>query len=288
MKRLCNGNWFPAIVLALVPGIAAAGNGAPVVAPVPADVVERLERIERKLDNQSLLDLYNQVQQLQQEVQKLRGEIDSQRHRLEQMTQRQKDLYADIDTRLQELENAGPSQTGETIGGFALETELPVDPGDPDTAAEPEADSDVAAGDEGGEEPAATDATQADPRAAYDQAFDRLKGGEYPQASEAFRKFLQDHPRSEFADNARYWLGEVYYVTGDFEQAIEAYQQLLQDYPDSQKAPHAMLKIGYSQQELGEADQAVNTLEELRRQYPDTTAASLARERLQQMRAAGT
>lgn len=288
-----NGMFFPDtmkqlsfLVLALLPAAVAAGN-APVVEPVSEDIIQRLERIERRLNNQSLLDLYNQVQVLQSELQKLRGQLETQRHTLEEITQRQKDLYADIDQRLQKLE------AGATGDGLGTDDDALADIDlDSDTAGDDEAIAGGPAADTGGQEDAAGDdagvATDSGAaRKAYNDAFDLLKSGKYEQAVTAFENYLNDYPGSEYADNARYWLGEANYVTGNFDKAISAYQQLLDEAPNSPKTPHAMLKIGYSQQELGKKDQAREMLERLRNEYPDTTAASLARERLQQMESAG-
>lgn len=267
------------IMLSVLPAIAAAGNGAPVIEPASEQVLQRLDRIERMLDNQNLLELFNRVEALQSQVQKLRGELESQQHQIEQMTRRQKDLYADIDNRLQKLESgsAGTDQNAGTDdvvnSDFGVEDTLGSETGNDNAATE--------------EEPVVADsetiASNSDARAAYNKAFDQLKAGEYEQAIAAFKEYLQNYLDSEYADNARYWLGEAYYVTGDFEQAIDAYQQLLDDDPQSQKAPHALLKIGYSQQKLGNNEQARKTLEDLRSRYPNTTAASLAQERLQQL-----
>lgn len=267
------------IMLAVLPGIAAAGNGAPVIEPASEQVLQRLDRIERQLDNQNLLDLFNQVQALQSQVQKLRGEVESQQHQIEQMTRSQKDLYTDIDTRLQKLESGseGEQRAGadDVINNeFGLEDELRSETDSTDDSTvdddQPAVDAEITRG-------------NADARAAYDKAFDQLKGGDYEKSVAAFKTYLQNYPNTEYTDNARYWLGEAYYVTGDFEQAIAAYQQLLDNDPRSQKAPHALLKIGYSQQKLGNNEQARKTLEDLRSRYPNTTAASLAQERLQQL-----
>ena len=283
---------LPVACIALPAIATAGGNGAPVVEPTSENILKRLERIERKLDNQSLFDLYNQVQSLQAEVKKLRGELDTQRHMLEEMTQRQKDLYADIDSRLQKLEAQEQAADSEDIT-----VEMDAEPAaTEDALQEPVAENATAGGTDtatteaSSGDTAATSATadRVDARKAYDNAFNKLKNGNYVEATGAFQQYLADYPNSDLADNARYWLGEAYYVTRDFDKAIESYQQLLNEFPDSQKAPHAMLKIGYSQQELGNRDQAIKTLNDLRNQYPNSTAASLARERIQQMQSADT
>lgn len=266
------------IVIAFVPGTIAAGNNAPVVELSDQDIQQRLQRLERMIDNQSLLDLYNQVQRLQEQVRQLQGENETQRHMLDEMTERQKELYADIDRRLQEV-------TGADSGGddFAVDDPLMVDGAVDDSDSGDEIatvpDSDTA--DDAAK--AATDTEGAN--TAYNEAFNLLKGGKYQEASGAFAQYLETYPNSEYADNAQYWLGESHYVMRNFEEAVAAYRRLIDIYPESQKVPHAMLKIGYSQHELGDTEQARQILQSLRSEYPDSTAASLAQERLQQMQA---
>ena len=45
----------------------------------------RLDSIERKLDSRGLLDLLNRVEQMQQTIQQLRGELEVQAHTLDEM-----------------------------------------------------------------------------------------------------------------------------------------------------------------------------------------------------------
>ena len=83
-----------------------------------AEILARLENIEHLLSNQGLLDMLQQVEALQEEINRLRGEIEVQDHVLEQMKKRQRDLYTDIDRRLQRLEGQLPL----TDRAAALET----------------------------------------------------------------------------------------------------------------------------------------------------------------------
>lgn len=268
---------FTAVCIAL-PGGAMAENGAPVVAPASADVLKRLDRIERSLNSQSLIDMYNQLQTLQSQVRDLRGQLETQQHLINEMIERQKELYADTDTRLQALEGStAGDEAASPDDDFAVDDPAIIDTASTDNVGNVTNE----AANETNTDPAGGDPDQA--KAAYDQAFELLKAGQYEQAIAAFNDYLQQYPNSEYADNAHYWLGESYYVTRDFGNAIGAYQKVLSLYPNSQKAPHALLKIGYSQQELGQIEQARATLQDVRNRYPDTTAASLASERLQQL-----
>lgn len=120
-------------------------------------------------------------------------------------------------------------------------------------------------------------------QAAYNQAFDVLKAGKYPDAIKAFQQFLQVWPQSALADNAQYWLGESYYVTRDFQSAAAAFQALLDRWPDSRKAPDSLLKLGYTQAELKHTAQARATLSSVSTRYPGSDAANLAAARLLQL-----
>lgn len=124
-------------------------------------------------------------------------------------------------------------------------------------------------------------------RQAYDQAFRALRETRYADAAEGFDRFLRDHPRSTYAPNALYWLGEVYYVTRDFETALDQFRKLQETYPNSSKQPDALLKIGFSHYELGQWERARAALEQVIAEYPGTNYSRLAENRLRTMRLEG-
>ncbi len=263
-------------------------NMAPEFEPITQDIGGRLEKLEKMLDNTALLDMLELLESLKVEVSTLRGEIEVQTHTIDQLKQKQRDLYTDIDRRLTRFESNKtaadlPTQL-ETLNTVANQEESSGE----DTVGEQglviETTSDIVSYNEisGNEE--ATDPLKAE--AVYQRAFKLLKQSQYDQALKAFKGFLKKYPDSAFSDNAQYWLGEANYVMQKYELAINEYQALLNTYPDSQKVSHALLKIGYSYAELGNATDAKKTLEEVKRQYPGTTAARLADERLRRISAA--
>jgi tol-pal system protein YbgF len=126
-----------------------------------------------------------------------------------------------------------------------------------------------------------------DEKASYDLAFQSLKDLKYADAAEQFQNFLERYSRSEYADNAQYWLGESYYVTRNYDIALEAFQTLLATYADSPKIADGLLKIGYTHYELKQWDQARAALVQVQEQYPNTTLARLAGSRLRSMKLEG-
>ena len=215
------------------------------------DVEARLIRIERVMENESLIELATQVSQLEAETASLRGEIETLRYESENAAARDRDLYIDVDTRLQSLERgqpraAPPPSAGAAVGGAAA----------PPTRSDQEA---------------------------YDAAFALIQARRYDEASSAFTEFLATYPGSALRDNAQYWLAETYYVRRQFADALPQFQKVLDEYPQSAKLADALLKVGYCNHELKQLDAARAALREVQRLYPDTTAARLAAQRLERI-----
>ncbi len=106
---------------------------------------------------------------------------------------------------------------------------------------------------------------------------------DYGGAIEQFKKFLETHPGSSLADNARYWIGESYYALKDFDQAIVEFGLVLKDYPKSDKVPAAWLKIGYSFAELDDRVDARLFLQEVINRFPQSKEAEKARDKIRSL-----
>jgi tol-pal system protein YbgF len=275
-----------AAVIALLP--------AAVSAQSKPSVEERLAKIERTLASGTLIQLLKSVEELKAEVRELRGELEVQGHTVAEMKGRQRELYLDVDRRLQRVETSGIPAAA--AAGVAAAGTSAGSSSAPATAAG--GTSTAPAGTQGGGTSVATAApaagaaagaavTSVDPvkeQQSYQKAFNLLKAGRYDQAAKAFQEFLGEYPTGQYSDNAQYWLGESYYVTRNFENAMREFEKLVNEHPDSQKLTHALLKIGYIHDELGQKQEAEQILTELTQTYPQSTAAGLARKRLQRLR----
>ena len=121
-------------------------------------------------------------------------------------------------------------------------------------------------------------------KAAYDSAFTALKDGRYAESARRFQAFVNEHPQSDLAGNAYYWLGESYYAAENFGVAKDTFETLLTRYPTSAKAADALLKVGYCQYETKQWDAAEATLNDVVDRYPNSQAARLAQGRLRALK----
>lgn len=218
-----------------------------------ADLERRLQNIERVMQNQSLVNLTQQVNAVERRGDEMQGRIEELEHSAESSSERQRQLYVDLDTRIEELEASMSARNSVSVmdGGTLPPGQLPM-PGGSD-------------------------------RDNYQAAFELLKEQRYEPAASAFEQFLVAFPDSELADNAQYWLAESHYVTQKFQQALADFEIVIDQYPTSRKVPDALLKMGYCNYELKRWDAARGALRRVQVDYSDTTAARLAGQRLQRM-----
>ena len=218
------------------------------------DLEARLIRVERVIDNQSLIELVTRVDLLQSEIQTVRGETETLAFQTDNAAERQRDLYVDVDGRLQELELAVAQLQ------IALEELISEEEAPPPPILLPGSDQDN-----------------------YQSAFEVLRNGDYEEAARAYEQFLAVFPSSPLADNAQYWLAETHYVQRQYMAALPAFQLVVDEYPGSSKLPDALLKIGFCYYELQQWDAARDSLERVIREFPATTAARLATQRLERI-----
>ena len=233
-----------------------------------ADRVASLE--QQASSDRGVSDLTTQLNQLRTEMQQLREMVELLQNENEQLKQRNRDQYLDLDGRLNRLEGGAlPATPAAGVPPVVV----------PATAAAPASGERAPSvhGDVGAM------AQTGDERAAYNVAFDALKGGNYADAAQLFLSFLELYPNGTYAPNALYWLGESYYVTQNYQLAGQQFRTLLGRYPTHDKASGALLKLGLSEYGLGKVDEAERTLANVIAQYPGSDVARTADDRLKSM-----
>lgn len=265
--------------------------------------------------NRGVVQLLNQVEALNGDISRLRGQIEMLTNEIANAQKRQRDMYVDLDTRLRRIEQGMASGKKDQEGISALEERvrkleqalsspqgaIPA-PVSTATAAPPPASTAAVAPPPAAAAPTAMTTTpvaavssslppaslaDSDPASiqrAYELAYSNYRINDYQGAIRGFEAFLKAHPKHQLAPNAQYWIGESYFQLRDHRAAIEAQRRLLGTYPDSAKVPDALLIIGTAESALGDTAAARKTFEDLISKYPATDSAEKAKSRLARLR----
>jgi tol-pal system protein YbgF len=110
----------------------------------------------------------------------------------------------------------------------------------------------------------------------YQKAYSIFKSGDYPAALKQFKAFLDQYPKSKYADNAQYWIGECYYQMKDYDRAILEYDKVVKQYPKGDKVASALLKEGFAFLELGDRVNAKLLFQKVIKQYPQSPQSEIA------------
>jgi tol-pal system protein YbgF len=237
----------------------------------------RLQRVERVVNGQALVNMSQRIDALMREIQLLRGENEQLTHELNTLKTRQREQFLDIDRRLQS--SSAPLMNNDSIAdGVASSEGVLLDNGSIEQAQSSSAintsDQQVATANTSASNDAAED---------YKNAFTLLKQGKYDDSIVAFNDFLQTHAQSKYASNAQYWLAEANYVSKKYPQALTEFTKVIEQYPASSKVADAKLKLGFTYYELGQYEESRVELTRLRAQFPNSSVASLAQQRLERM-----
>ena len=270
---MSNRNW-PALTATLALVVA--------LAP-PADAQRRRDReilaeletrvgvLEQQIRADNVVALINAQDELRREIQALRDIIERIDEELKRNAELRRSQFAALEGRLAALESGGlvavptgPPNAGGQAGG-------PLDVSAPAAGVLPNSQPE-----QGGQAAAGSQKN-------YEQARTLLGNGQYDAAAAEFLRYLEADTGGTLAANARYWLGETYYVRGQYQEAGVEFSRVVSDYPDSNKLPDAMLKLGYTQDELGDTAAAMMTLERVRQDFAGADAANLATIRLAQI-----
>jgi len=222
-----------------------------------------LSRSEETYRNQ-YADLRALMNDMREDVQELRGQLEESGYDAQQR--------AKSDARRQEEWNSLEKQLQSSLDRIIrLEAYLGMEPSEKRLPSEEAPRTEPQAG---------KPAIEQTPDGLYAAAKQRFDRGEYEDARQLFQALLAQHPKSDNADNAQFWIGEVYYHEKWYEKAILEYQKVMENYPKGNKVRSALLKQGLAFSNLGDGDNAKLILKELVRKYPKSKEAQIAEKKL--------
>jgi tol-pal system protein YbgF len=218
-----------------------------------AEADKKIAEVQRKLDelNQAArrtgADLAVEVDRIRDEVTRLRGAGEEDRHRIQQVDQALAQLRTDVEGRFAALKGAGALEQFEAKRKLE-QLQRPTDKA-----------------------------------GLFKLAMDQEKAGERAVARELYEEYTKKWPADPVAADAWFRIGEIQFGNKRYQEAVLAYGKVVEGFPRSDKKPDAMLRTGESMLALGLPDDAKGIFAEVVKQYPKTTAGQKAKARLAEL-----
>jgi tol-pal system protein YbgF len=230
---------------------------------------QRIMQLEQQMQNFTNMNLPQQISDIQDKIQQLRGQLQVQAHDLKLLNSQQRSFYQDVDSRIAEL------KTLVSNGSIGSSTTSSPKKGPSKSSAKPSASNTSAAPNLD---------VHAKDNMAYKGALQWVLKQQFSAALTAFQKYLTDYPKGQYVANAHYWLGEIYMRQQKTKLAMSQFQIIINQYPKSNKVSDAQLKLAMIDASQGKPEQAKAGFLAIAKQYPGTTAAQLANLQLQKLK----
>ena len=223
---------------------------APVVDITASDLEDRLAILERIVDSrtESQQRMQNQVNDLQSDIDEMRGSIELHNHQLEKLLERQRELFLELDKRFESMKQDS-SNLATNIANIDQNT--------------------------------TSTASGNNEQSAYQAAVNLiLKDKDYESAVPAFQAFLAKYPNSDLTANAHYWLGQLLYNQQNYNDAKKQFEQVVNKFESSPKRADSLLKLGLIEKSVGNTNAANDLFNQVVKTYPNSTPARLAAQQL--------
>lgn len=225
-------------------------------------------------------ELFFMIEQLQQEVNSLRGLLEEQGHELRMLKQSSKDRYLDLDTRVLDLTKRLSGSSSPALTNERLLIDPQVSTSDSFKAPTSSSQQIPTAKEKPVKIVPVAPLKEREPTKAeaddYQKAYAFIKNKQYDESILALFAYTENYPDSPLTPNVYYWLGEVYLAQSKFEQAKTSFSLVVSAYPNSQKVSDSLYKLAVTLDALGDKASAKQYLKDVQLSYPDSSAAKLA------------
>jgi len=216
-------------------------------------VDRKLKEVQGKLDELNTVarakgaDLGVAVGKLQEELVRVKGDLEAQAHQLAQLDQAVQAVSKETDTRLASLKGTGALDEAMARQRLA-------------------------------------DLPRADDRAAVlALAQKEDASGEKGVARELYLHYVKRWPRDDKADEAGFRAGEILAAQGRWREAVVVFGKVAEEHPKSDKAGPALLQVAEGMVQLERKEDARAFLEQVMVEHPRTDAAARAKARLAEL-----
>jgi len=105
----------------------------------------------------------------------------------------------------------------------------------------------------------------------------------YDIAMQEFSDYARCFPGTQYAPNAQFYIGDIYYKKGDYDNSLKAFDTVIEQFPENPKTGDAHYMKGLSLLKLGQRDAAAKEFRLVVSKYPNTDSAAQARLRLKDL-----
>ncbi len=208
---------------------------------------------------------------VRREMAELRGEVETVRHRLERVArERTVPEVQDLEARIAKLEQrpAPPLRQDKASADPLPPVSDQEFPSDPLT------------------QPVPAHKVEPSPQMLREQqeyalALKLLRDEDYERALQQFRTFQRTYPASEMADDALYWIGEIYFIQQDYSRAILALNDVILQYGKGDRRPDAFVRQAEAFLEIGDRRSTRLILRKVIDDYPGSAVIPKAESLLQ-------
>ena len=207
--------------------------------------------LQQQVSNLTKMNLPSQMSQLQQQVQKLAGQVSVLQHDIQLLNSQQRGFYQDLNQKIQQVSNLSSGSANV-----------------PDVLAKSSKKNDSVDGKE---------------KSAYDTAVNAVKAKKFAVGKKELQGYLGDYPNGSYVANAHYWLGEIALQQNDRATAVTQFGAVVNHFPKSNKANDSRLKLADILMLQGQVAKAKGYYQAIVKAAPNSAQAHLAQLKLQAM-----
>ena len=222
-------------------------------------------------------DLDRRMEEIETESSQLRGGNDRAMQAIERLAKKFDDFAKDMDMRMGDIEakvDAVSEKQALAPAAAATEAAAVTTPAAAIAPAAAPATKPAAAG-------IPADMSASDH---YNKAYAYLTATDYKNAQIWFEEFLKRHSGDALADNAYYWLGEVYLVQNNPSAAVGKFRDGIKAFPKGAKVTANLFKMGVALEQLKQPKLAQAAWSKLLKDYPTAPEAARAKDKLIQLK----
>jgi len=229
------------------------------------------------VDNSVIADFEARLGQMEEEANRVYGAVEELGHAVDEFAKKMELISKDFDLRIQDLEDT----QAELVAARLKAGKAPSAPVKKAAAKKKPVAKKVA------QKVSSSDSVVPQtitPEDLYNKAYNFVVATAYPTAEVWMKEFLKRHESHELADNANYWLGEIYLVQDKPEDAVVSFSTGIAKFPKGAKAAGNLLKMGVAFKRLGKVDYAKGSWDKLMKDFPESLEAKKAAKELEKLK----